>query len=166
VKHDAAFKVRVLAALRAQLAADLEALKRSQEDSHAGATHAESRPEHAKDTRSVEASYLARGLAERVVTLQNASSRLEGFELRTFAPDDVAALSALVELEVEGAPEPALYFLAPAGGGVALALAGETVHVVTPTSPIGSALMGCEVGDEVAFRTPKGSREVLIAGLT
>ncbi len=166
---DARTKTGVLAALRAQIAADLEALTRSQADSSAGATHAESRPEHAKDTRSVEASYLARGLAERVVTLRTAAEVLERFELRPFGSGDAAALSALVCIETQDAPpaeaETTVYFLAPAGGGVKVVLDGEMVHVVTPRSPVGAALMGSAQDDEITYRTPAGPRDALIRWL-
>ncbi len=46
-------KTALLDSLRERVAADLEALARRQKDAQAGATHDESRAEHAKDTRSV-----------------------------------------------------------------------------------------------------------------
>ena len=66
-------KAALLTALRAQIAADLDALIASQKRAHEGATHEEARPESDKDTRATEASYVARGLAERVSSLEGAS---------------------------------------------------------------------------------------------
>ena len=45
-------KTALLDSLRERVAADLEALARRQKDAQAGATHDESRAEHAKDTRA------------------------------------------------------------------------------------------------------------------
>ena len=165
MSRDPAFKTRVHAALEARISADLAAVAWSQADSQSGATHAESRPEHAKDTRSVESSYLARGLAERVVELRKAADRLDGFEQRVFGWGEGVALSALVCLEDEEDALRRLYYLAPTGGGVKLSLEGEEITVVTPTSPIGAALLGRTVDDGIAYHTPKGRREATILWL-
>jgi len=39
---------------------------------------------------------------------------------------------------------------------------GDDVHVVSPTSPMGEALMGKAVGDTVSFETPGGEQTVVI----
>lgn len=149
-------KAAVLAALRAHIAANLDSLRASQRGTQEGATHEEARPEHAKDTRATEASYLARGLAQRVSDLEDAARLLETLALRPFAADAPVALSALVTAEEDG--RSARYFLAPTGAGIELAVAGHTVVVVTPRSPLGRSLLGKRAGDEVAIRTPRGTR--------
>ena len=63
------FKQRAFAAVRERLIEELHAVARSQESTQAGAIHEETRAEDAKDTRAIEAQYLARGLAERAETL-------------------------------------------------------------------------------------------------
>ena len=45
----------------------MSALTASQKTVQSGAIHEETRQEDPKDTRAIEATYLARGLAERVV---------------------------------------------------------------------------------------------------
>ena len=84
--HDARSldKAALLKALRDRMAAALDDLERSQKATQAGATHEETRAEGPKDMRSTEASYLARGLAGRVVELTDASSRLAGTPLRAY----------------------------------------------------------------------------------
>ena len=64
-------KARVLDALRLRTRQSLERLIASQQATQAGATHEETQPENDKDTRAIEATYLARGLAERVESLEN-----------------------------------------------------------------------------------------------
>ena len=126
-----------------------------------GATHEENKPENDKDTRALEQSYLARGQAQRVVELQSAVNQLKAMELRDFSSGVPIALGALVSVEDDR--ETVQYFLAPAGGGLRLPLAGREVRVVTPQSPIGQALIGKRQGDDLDLRTPQGVSECSIA---
>ena len=158
-------KAAVLEALRARVAEDLAAAVATQRETVAGATHEESRAENDKDTRGLEASYLARGLAARVAELEEAARRLAALEPRAFRDDDPVALGALVTVEEEEEPEPQRYFMAPAGGGIKLAVGGARVQVVTPASPLGRTLLGKRAGDEVELRTPRGARTLAIAGI-
>lgn len=91
-------KQRLLDALREIVAQDLAAQTRRQLDTQQGATHEESRSEHAKDTRATEQSYLARGLADRVADLERTVTVLAHLELRRFEPDDPIAVGALIEV--------------------------------------------------------------------
>lgn len=147
----------MLAALRERLESDLGVATQSQQRTQSGVTHEESRPENDKDTRAIEASYLARGQAHRVGELQAALALVAALELRSFEGDSGAALSALIELD-DGERQ-STYFLAPAGGGIEIELDVAVVRVVTPQSPVGRALLGRRPGDVVEVRTPQGVRE-------
>lgn len=157
-------KPALLAEVRARVADDLAALTSSQRETQAGATHEEARPENDKDTRAIEASYLARGLAERVSALREASVRLAGLVLRRFAEDDAIALSALVTVEEQDGAT-LRYFVLPAGAGIKLRTAGGVVRVVTPEAPVGRLLLGKHVGDELALPGPGGGRSVEIVAV-
>lgn len=156
-------KANLRAALLAELREQLETVRAAQKATHEGATHEEMRPEGIKDMRSTEVSYLARGQAERVVTLMEEVALVERMDLRSFAPEAAIAVSALVRVESEtGATS--LYWLAPAGGGVKLRVENAAVTVVTPRSPLGRALLGATVGDEIELATAQGQRlETVIA---
>jgi len=157
-------KERVRDALAARLAEQHGALAESQRGAQAGATHEEARPEHAKDTRAAEASYLARGLARRVAELRDAMTAVASLELTAFGPGDPVALAALVALEDE-AGAPRLVFLAPAGGGEMLAIEGVRVQVLTPASPLGRSLIGRTLGDEIRVELPGGAQELELVDL-
>jgi len=148
-------KNAVLAALRARLAATLDSLTASQQAVQSGATHPEARQEHPKDTRSIEAGYLARGLAERVETLRDGLRTLDLLRLREFGDDEPAAPGALVTL-IDDDDREASYFLAPAGGGESIVVSGRTVLVLTPRSPLGAAIAGRRAGDSIAVELPSG----------
>lgn len=146
------------AELLRQIRADLENVTRSQLDTQAAATHAENRAEHAKDTRATEQGYLARGLAERVEALHRSEERLAGLPIRSFEPDDEIGLSAIVRIDGEDFDAPQSWWLVPAAGGLELDWEGETIRTLSPTAPLGRALLGLQVGDEGRFETPGGAR--------
>ncbi len=147
-------KAALLAELRRRLEADLESLERSQRDTQAAATHEEARPENDKDTRALEQSYLARGLAERVAQLRGQVSRLSTMVVRPFAEGSPVGMGAVVELEDDDGSDTRC-FVAPAGGGVKLS---GSIGVVTPDSPFGRALLGRGLDDEVELQTKAGRR--------
>jgi len=140
------------ATLKAELVAVLTAALDTARQAHAaaleGATHTEARAENPKDTRGLEQSYLARGQAQRVADLEAGLAQVTALALRTFAPTDAIAMSALVTLEDDHGAQQHL-FIAPHGGGTVLA---TTTKVITPDSPIGRALLGKRVDDEVEIR--------------
>lgn len=148
-------KAQLLAALRMRVTERLEQLTSSQKSVQAGATHPDNKQEHAKDMRSTEASYLARGLAERVESMRDDLRSLELTRPRAFSDDDAAAAGALVTVVDEAGVERS-YFLAPAGGGERLSIAGREILVLTPRSPLGAAITGRRAGESIAVELPSG----------
>lgn len=141
-------KKLLLEALRQQIQESLKSVTTSQKVMQEGATHEENRQEGSKDMRSTEVSYVARGLAARVEELQDAAAKLVGFSPQSFPPDAAIGLGALVGLLDEDEKEH-LYFLVPAGGGEKLSQGGVLVRTLTPTSPLGSEMVGRRVDEEV-----------------
>jgi len=144
----------------------LDALTESQQASQAGATHEESRSEHSKDTRALESSYLARGLAARVLELRRDLVEAETLTLEDFSADTPISLSALIELADETSGEHTHYFLTPVAGGMKLDLDGVEITTVTPAAPLGQALNGRELGTLVELRTPHGTKSFTISDLS
>jgi transcription elongation GreA/GreB family factor len=157
-------KGALIAALHARLAARYEALVASQRTAQAGATHGESKQEHAKDMRAVEQQYLARGLAERAETLRDAVAALAALEARDFAADEVVHAGALIGLVDEDDRE-LVYLLAPAGGGETVEAGAVTVTVVTPQSPLGASLLGARVGADLEVEVGAKRRSVVVEWL-
>ena len=157
-------KQTLLETVRARTRAQLRALTHSQRVSQAGAIHEETRPEDPKDTRATEASYLARGLAERTEQLEAEVDRLDAFVPPTMGPEDVVGPGALVRVEEAGGGD-TLYFLLPVAGGEAVTLGETSVRVLSPVSPIGQALVGRELGEEFSVDLPRGRVTFVIAEL-
>src|SRR5579883_566072 len=114
-------KHALVAALRGQIADEIAQMTRAARDAAQAATHEEARPENDKDTRGLEASYLARGQAERVRELERGDNALQFLPLRDAQEGDAIGLGALAVVECGGAR--AVYFVAPAGGGMRAAVA-------------------------------------------
>jgi transcription elongation GreA/GreB family factor len=158
-------KEALLKQLKARLKCEFDTIVAAHRATHEGATHEEAKPENDKDTRALEQSYLARGQALRVATLQEDLRLLDALALRSFNDDSRIALSALVRTLDEN-DEEHLYFLVPAGAGETLDSAEGTVKIVTPSSPLGRSLLGARVDDEIRVHSPSGVRVLMVAELS
>ena len=143
---------------------EIAILERAARATREAATHEEAKPENDKDTRAIEASYLAGAQAERVRALSQVVNALEFLPLRAFAVADPIASAALVEVDVDG--KRSCYFLAPQGGGLRVTIDGVVVQVITPPSPVGRALLGRLAGEVVEVRAEGGVREYEIVAVT
>ena len=149
--------------LRANLGREIDVLRAAARDAREAATHEEAKPENDKDTRAIEAAYLAGAQADRVRELERVVNALEFLALRDLREGDAIGLSAVVELEQGGVRTH--YFLAPVGGGLRASPGGVEVQVVTPQSPMGQALVGKTAGDVVELRVKQGRREYEIVSV-
>lgn len=156
-------KSALLEAAIAQLEVELETMRRAAQATRDGATHEESRAENDKDTRGLESSYLARGQAERVAELELGIQKLRHLSLESYAGGDRIALTAVVTLDLDG--DELRYFLVPAGGGLEIDVDGARIVLVTPSAPLGRALLGKEVGDEIEIRVAGTARTYEVTGI-
>src|SRR4051794_24337351 len=83
--------------------------------------------------------------------------------VREFGEQDVVCPAALVVLETHGTR--AHYFLAPRGGGLITNVDGQAVQVITPQSPIGEAILGRRIGDEVEIPVRQGTRRYRVISI-
>ena len=111
-----------------------------------GATPAEKR----EDARvALEQGSIARGQQQRLQRARADLALLEGFAPRALSASAEVELGAVVEVDSEQMGR--TFFLAPAGAGIELTGPGGDgyLSVVTPSSPVGRAVLGCVVGDVV-----------------
>ena len=149
-------KRALLETLVAKLSLELERAKAQAHDAASGATHEENRAEGDKDMRSTEASYVARGQAERTAKLVQAVNLLSHMSVRDFPKGSPIEASALVTLQQ--AAKAVTYFLVVAAGGERLTCDGVALQTLATTSPLGQALLGLSEGDEVELDSPQGAR--------
>ncbi len=149
-------KSSVLAQILSVLTAELAALTRAAQGAFAAATDPDSKAENKYDTRTLEASYVARGQAQRVAELQQAVQAfgaLSGHELESGA---AVTLGALVSLSLSG--ETTYYFLGPFAGGTEITHEGSEVVVITPASALGQKLMGRRAGESIPMQPGLSAR--------
>ncbi len=147
--------------LLGRLRAELDQLERAHQAALEGATHEEAKPENSKDTRALEQSYLARGQAMRVADARRAVADVAVMPVEPATGAARVAVGALVTTSEDD--EERLVFVAPHGGGSVLA--GGRVHVVTPQSPLGRALVGRQEGDECELSLAGRERVVAIVAI-
>ncbi len=146
-------RAELLDALRAALASDLAALESVAAATRDEVGSSETKSEGKYDTRSTEASYLARGQAWRVVELRRNLAWTEGFRLAE--AEGPVQLGSLVELVGERRE----WVLMAPFGGTTLKLSEHIVRVISPSAPLGRALLELEAGDGVEFESPRGTLE-------
>lgn len=149
-------KPAVLEALIAHLDSELEGLLRGARASYAAATDPDSKAENKYDTRTLEASYVARGQAQRVAEVQEA--RQSFIRLRELAAETTVKLGSLIVLEMGGHQDH--YFISPAEGGIEVTVEGQEIMAITPASPLGSQLMGLSVGGSVRLGSGQSGKVI------
>jgi transcription elongation GreA/GreB family factor len=137
-------KARLIKQIVASLTESLGVLEKAARASHAEATHESSKAESKYDTRGLEAAYLAGGQARQAKEILDSIKLYEALTTRRFAADEPIDLTALVELETDGARS--TYFIGPKNGGLEIEHRRKEIMVITPQSPLGQNLMGRKAG--------------------
>ncbi len=153
----AAIRSRILAALRAELDGFTRAAKAAQ----SAATDPDSKAENKYDTRNLEASYLARGVAFRVAETETALAEWEAMPPQDFSAMLPVAVGALVLLEASQGPVG--YFMGPGGGGTGVVFEGLEITVITPASPLGKQLMKRREGEVFFLETGSRKEQAVIS---
>lgn len=132
------------------LSDELAVLTRAANDAFAAATDPDSKAENKYDTRTLEASYVARGQAQRVAELQEAVHTFQSMSGSPLPIGSAINLGTLVSLKTSESTNH--YFIAPCAGGTEVMQKEQEVYVITPASPLGQKLIGKRVGDVVPLR--------------
>ncbi len=143
-------KAPLFAALLARLNQELRAVQASAQSALEGATHEEAKPENEYDTRALEQSYLAGAQAARAEALAQAVTTLELFRPPRLSADDPVRVGAAVV--VHDGEHTKRYLLCDVGGGTRIDVDGYRWWVLTPSSPLGRAVIGHRVGDLIEHR--------------
>ena len=134
------FVDQVIKALQADYEVSLGAVNEAVET----ATHEENVARSKYETKSVEAAYLVEGQLRRNAELEQEIAAFRSMRLRDFNDQSRVLLSALVELEISDGSIQRVFMGPQAGGRQIL-----DVTIVTPLSPLGKAILGKRLGDEI-----------------
>jgi len=128
------------------------------------ATDEETIPDNKYDTLALEAAYLAHGQAQRVQECEENIRLYRELVLREFTQDTPITVSALVEL-LDEEEQSHWFFVGPTAGGVSVYLPKQkvSVAVVTTKAPLGQALLGKCLDDEIEVKSGANTRYYEIA---
>lgn len=150
-------KQLIIEAIRNYITEEIKALKEAVKATIEGVTNEESKPENEYDTRGLEATYLARGQNQRIADLEEVLLMLRHLNLKAFGPKDGISNTALVEVDLNG--RRSTIFMLAKGGGISVKVQGQTIQVVTPSSPLGEALLDQKQGDSAVIETGNDFKE-------
>ncbi len=151
---------KIIEHLKGTLEAGMEAARATS----AAATDPDSKAENKYDTRNLEASYLARGQAARVVETREALMEYETLVPREYGTGKAIGEGALVALR--GGDGEFFCFLGPAAGGMEIEVEGSSVMVITAASPLGSRLWKRRAGERVELSAGRAASAVEIVAVT
>ena len=133
------------------------------EEARATATNKENAAENKYDTLGLEAAYLAHGQSERVVQLEKDLAAYVSLRER-LKDQAIVVVGSLLKLEYETG-ETRFLFIGPASGGLVVSLGGVSVIVITPGAPLGKALLGGGIDDDVNIGVAGSATKARIADL-
>lgn len=130
-----------------QLESRLEIAQSATQRAIDAATDEETVPEHKYDTLALEASYLAHGQAVRV---QECEDDIQCYRDLVLRDNERVAMSSFLSV-IDEQDQTKYFFIGPRVGGLSVEWNDKHIAILTPSAPLGAALMGKEVGDEVEF---------------
>lgn len=111
------------------------------------ATDNENEAENKYDTLGLEAAYLAQGQSKRVIECEADLNTFKKFIKIESKANKNIQLGSLIFL-IDNNDQPLIVFLGPAAGGVKININKEIITIITPSSPLGSALIGRFIDEE------------------
>jgi Transcription elongation factor, GreA/GreB, C-term len=145
------------------LESDLKSAIESQKNTVEYVTDEDNKPENEYDTRGLEASYLARGQAERVADLKESLAFFKITEIKLYTKDTPIGNSALVCVQdLEQNDDVKNILLMPKGGGLQLTYLNKHYQTVTASSPLGKALLGKKCDEEISYHVGSHLKEFSI----
>lgn len=145
---------RIEESIKKEIARTEKARKDSQDDANKHKGKMASR----YDTFKEEAQYMASAYEARLAELSSSLILVQGLleNIQTVQTTKSVRVGSVVFLQSEGG-EKNCYLLAPAGGGIQFMTEDIEISVVTPSSPIGRALLGKKIGDKIKIQTQDGA---------
>ena len=134
---------RVLAALDDIYLGAVDAANRA----HAAATSEESVAENKYDTFGLEASYLAQGQSQRVAQCQADIDAFKQLAATIGANQPSVSLGSLIAVVDQNDAEH-YFLLGPGAGGLKFTVDHKEIICITPSAPIGQAMLGKQVDEE------------------
>ena len=115
------------------------------------ATNDENEAENKYDTLGLEASYLAQGQSKRVIECEADLNAFKKLKINEPDANGTIISGSLIYL-LEENNNILILFLGPAAGGLTVKFAHTSITIITPSAPLGRALLGRSVDDEIELK--------------
>jgi len=152
-------KKNLLTQLISLIQADIEKQRKSFEFNRRASIDAPGRMQSRYDTMGIESAWVADGLAKALNEKEKCIDRLLTFKFNEFYTK--VCLGSIVVVSDYESSSIEYYFVVPVASGYKLREKDITLITITPSSPLGKALMGRQAGEEVEIQFPK-SRTIVI----
>jgi transcription elongation GreA/GreB family factor len=151
-------------AIIAHLNAELTTATAASEQAHASATHSENVADNKYDTLAVEAAYLAHGQSVRITQIQQSIATYR--QLMSIGSPDNAAIHIGHTVTIYDANDKLQrLFIGPSAGGIRLFIDNLEILTITPQTPMGKALMGKAVDDEITLAVGANSKYFVVTDI-
>jgi transcription elongation GreA/GreB family factor len=151
-------------AIIAHLHEELTTASAASEQAHASATHSENVADNKYDTLAVEAAYLAHGQSVRITQLQQSIASYR--QLMSVRRPDTASIHVGHTVTILDANDKLQrLFIGPSAGGIRLFIDALEILTITPQTPMGKALMGKAVDDEITVAIGANSKYFVVTGI-
>lgn len=142
-------KLALLVHVQETLAHSLRQAQTAASDAAREATHEDAKAEDKYDTRALELTYLAAGQNERIETMRKALQTLHFWQPKANTSETIQAGALVLAQDTTGLAAEQWYWLVPAAVGGRFVVRGTPIAAVSTSAPIGEALLGAMVADEV-----------------
>ena len=115
---------------------------------HSSATDKENIAENKYDTLGLEAAYLAEGQARRVLECEAELNEFKQLLLVGGDSNNEVKVGSFIHLE-DDQGQGRFLFLGACAGGLKVNFESRSIMIITPESPLGKALLGLSIDDEV-----------------
>ena len=147
-----------------QLESELATATVASQQAHSSATDSENIADNKYDTLALEAAYLAHGQSVRIEELLASINQYKRFNWPEFNQQSSIAIGALITIEDDSGDAQKL-FIGPNAGGLCIAEKSMMIRVITSATPLGRALLGKTVGDEVALHINNTSSHFTVVNI-
>ena len=136
----------------------------SAQRAHSTATDKANIAENKYDTLGLEAAYLAEGQANRASQCKANVNAAKNLSVVDYTVNDAICVGAFISL-VDHSKKTLSLFLAPVSGGVKFVFEGQTIVVITQSSPLGKQLLGKYLDDEFEMGNGQHKKSYTITGI-
>ena len=140
----------IITAIIAHLNDELTTASAASAQAHASATHSENVADNKYDTLAVEAAYLAHGQSVRIMQLKQSIANYRQLMLIR-KPETVSINVGHTVTILDTNNSLQRLFIGPSAGGIRLFIDEKAILTVTALTPMGKALIGKSIEDEISI---------------